>query len=157
VRPGLVTLVQPGRAIPATATAIHGITDAMTRGAPTTLDALRALEEACADDVLVGHGIGFDLAVIRRERRAHRLPPVGNPALDTMRLAAALYPAWRDVGLDAVAERLGVVIAGRHTPDGDAVAAGGILLRLLPTLATRGLRSLADVLWLQESVSLSGR
>jgi DNA polymerase III epsilon subunit-like protein len=150
-RPGLVTLVQPGRPIPPASTAIHGITDEMVAAAPAVQPALRALEDALGADVLVGHGIAFDLAVIGRERRTHRLPPLANRALDTMRLAAALYRDWTDVGLDAVAARLGIAIQGRHTAEGDAVAAGRILIALLPALAQRGLRTVPEVAWFQET------
>jgi len=153
-QPGLVTLVQPGRPIPPTSTAIHGITDEMVAAAPAVPPALRALEDACGTDVLVGHGLAFDLAVIGRERRAHRLGPLANRALDTMRLAAALHRNWTDLGLDAVAARVGVSITGRHTPDGDAVAAGRILLALLPALAQHGLRTVPELIWFQESASL---
>lgn len=153
-QPGLVTLVQPGRPIPPTSTAIHGITDEMVAAAPAVPPALRALEDACGTDVLVGHGLAFDLAVIGRERRAHRLGPLANRALDTMRLAAALHRDWTDLGLDAVAARLGVSITGRHTPDGDAIAAGRILLALLPSLGQQGLRTVPELIWFQESASL---
>jgi DNA polymerase III epsilon subunit-like protein len=150
-RPGLVTLVQPGRPIPPASTAIHGISDEMVVEAPTVQPALRALEDALGSDVVVGHGIAFDLAVIERERRAHGLPPLANLTLDTMRLAAALHRHWSDVGLDAVAGRLGVRIEGRHTAEGDAVAAGRVLLALLPALVERGIRTLPELLWFQEA------
>ena len=153
-QPGLVTLVQPGRPIPPTSTAIHGITDEMVAAAPAVPPTLRALEDACGTDVLVGHGLAFDLAVIGRERRAHRLGPLANHALDTMRLAAALHRDWTELGLDAVAARVGVSITGRHTPDGDAIAAGRILLTLLPALAQHGLRTVPELIWFQESASL---
>jgi DNA polymerase III epsilon subunit-like protein len=150
-RPGLVTLVQPGRAIPPASTAIHGITDEMVETAPPVRPALSALEQALGADVVVGHGVAFDLAVIGRERRAHGLPPLANRALDTMRLAAALRRDWIDVGLDAVADRLGIAIVGRHTAEGDAVAAGRILLALLPALTDLGLRTVPELIWFQES------
>ena len=150
---GLVTLVNPGRPIPAESTAIHGITDVMVAMAPVIDTVLSALTAAWGESVLVGHGVSFDLAVIGRERKARRLPAIANPALDTMRLAAALHRSWTDVGLDAVAARLGIPILGRHTARGDAVAAGQILLALLPALAGRGLRTIPDLLWFQESVT----
>jgi DNA polymerase III epsilon subunit-like protein len=153
-QPGLVTLVQPGRPIPPASTAIHGITDEMVATAPPVRPALHALETALGGDVVVGHGIAFDLAVIARERRAHRLAPLANRALDTMRLAAGLHRDWTDVGLDMVAARLGVSIEGRHTAEGDAIAAGKVLLALLPALAQRGLRTLPELLWFQDSVSV---
>ena len=150
---GLVTLVNPGRPIPAASTAIHGITDAMVAGAPPIGDVLTALDDACGAAVIVGHGVAFDLAVLARERRACRLPPLSNVALDTMRLAAAVHQDWADVDLDTVARRLGIEIVGRHSARGDAVAAGRILMGLLPDLARQGLRTVAEMIWLQETVS----
>lgn len=150
---GLVTLVQPGRPIPPASTAIHGITDDMVKGAPHVRPALRAMQEACGTDVLVGHGVAFDLAVIGRECKAHGLERLRNRTLDTMRLVSALYRDWIDLGLDAVATRLGITINGRHTPDGDALAAGRIFLALVPDLARHGLRTVPELLWLQDTVS----
>jgi DNA polymerase III epsilon subunit family exonuclease len=150
---GLVTLVNPGRPIPATSTAIHGITDAMVAAAPRVAQIVTPLAQVCGDAVLVGHGVGFDLAVIARERRILGLAPLRNVALDTMRLAAALHPDWADVGLDATAGRLNITIVGRHSAYGDAVAAGQILLALLPELINRGLRTVMDLAWLQDTAS----
>jgi DNA polymerase-3 subunit epsilon len=104
--------------------------------------------------VIVGHGIAFDLAILERGRRAHRRPPAGNTALCTMRLAAALHPGWADVTLEGLAARLGVPVVGRHTARGDALVAGAMMLGLLPALARRGHRTVADALWLQRSVLL---
>jgi DNA polymerase-3 subunit epsilon len=152
-QPGLSTLVNPGRPIPAGSTAIHGITDDMVVAAPPIGDVLRTLDDALGDAVLVGHGVGFDMAVIARDRRVEGLRPLFNPALDTMRLAAALHQDWTRPALEPVAERLGVTITGRHTADGDAIAAGRILLGLLPTLWARGIRTVPELVWFQETVA----
>jgi DNA polymerase-3 subunit epsilon len=71
-----------------------------------------------------------------------------------MRLAAALYPAWGDVGLDAVAGRLAIPIPDRHTARGDALASARILLALLVELQRRGIGTLDELLWLQSTASL---
>jgi DNA polymerase-3 subunit epsilon len=152
-RPGeaLVTLVDPGRPIPAASTAIHGITDSMVGGAPAAGPVVERLGALVAGLPLVGHGVGFDVAIVDRERRAHGLPPLANPALDTRALAAALHPEWADVELESVAPRLGVDVIARHTAEGDAVTAGMLLLALLPALESRGMRTLGDLLWFQRS------
>jgi DNA polymerase-3 subunit epsilon len=146
---GYVTLVDPGRPIPPASTAIHGITDVMVRGAPGVGEVLAALDILVTHQVLVGHRLGFDLAVLGRARRAVRRPALDGPAIDTMALAAALHPEWPSFGLDEVTARLGIRIEGRHTARGDAVAAGQLLLALLPAIAERGCRTVADLLWLQ--------
>lgn len=152
---GLVTLVDPGRPIPAESVAIHGLTSEIVRGAPTIDRVLPDVETALAGDVVVGHGVGFDLAFLARERRARRMPPLSNPALDTQRLAAGLHPRWRDFSLEHVAARLGVRVVARHTAEGDALTAARILLALAPELAAHGLRTLSDLRWLQRQAPLA--
>jgi DNA polymerase III epsilon subunit family exonuclease len=146
-----VTRVNPGRPIPPDSSRIHGITDEMVIGAPRIGEALAKLEEVCRDNVLVGHGIGFDLSVMSRIRRSHRLQSVSDAALDIMRLAAALHPAWRRFGFDDVASRVGIGVLGRHTAEGDAVAAGEILLALIPEIIGRRLRTIGELLWIQDT------
>jgi DNA polymerase III epsilon subunit family exonuclease len=149
--PAYAALVNPRRPIPAASTAIHGITDAMVRQAPAIGDVLPALERVWGGRVLVGHNVGFDVAILSRELRGHGLAPLAGPALDVGRLAAALHPEWQDVALEALAARLGVVIAGRHTAEGDARAAGDLLPALLPELAARGFRTVPELVWFQDT------
>jgi DNA polymerase III epsilon subunit-like protein len=148
---GYVTLVNPGRPIPTSSSAIHGITDDMVTGAPPIDAVLHSLSGVWGDSILVGHGVAFDLAVLSREARARgrRLPDT--PTLCTMRLTSALHPDWTDVTLDTVAARLGVVVRDRHTARGDAEAAAAILMLLLPLLRARGVTTLGEVLWLQST------
>jgi DNA polymerase III epsilon subunit-like protein len=154
---GYETLVNPGRPIPPASTLIHGIADADVREAPFVGDVLPAIEAAIGAHVVVGHGVEFDLAILRREARAHRRPPLANAYLDTQRLAAACAPHWPDLGLDAVAAQLGVGVSGRHTARGDAIAAGHIFLSLLRRLEARGARTLAEAQWLQEHAPMPER
>jgi DNA polymerase-3 subunit epsilon len=147
-----VTRVNPERPIPPESSRIHGITDDMVVGAPTIGEALVTLEAVCGGYVLVGHGLAFDLAVLGRARRRHHRPPFTNATLDTMRLTAALHPDWPRFGFDDVASRMGIGILGRHTAEGDAVAAGEILLAMIPEIHARRLRTIGDLVWLQEGV-----
>jgi DNA polymerase III alpha subunit (gram-positive type) len=149
--PELVTLVNPGCSIPAAATRIHGINDAMVTGAPAETSAVERLDAISAEQVIVGHGIAFDMAVLARARGAVSAPRPPRFVLCTQRLAASLYPGWPDWNLEAVCERLGVAPERRHTADGDAELAGRLLLRLLPHLEQRGIRTLAEALWLQDA------
>jgi DNA polymerase III epsilon subunit-like protein len=145
----LTMLVNPGRPIPPSSTAIHGIDDAMVAEAPDEITAVRRLDAVCAGQVIVGHRVGFDLTVLARARGGD----AGYVALCTQRLAVALHPAWSDVSLDGVCAAFGVSIHGRHTAEGDAAAAGRLLVRLVPPMRARGIRTVADALWLQESVT----
>ena len=147
----LVTLVNPGQSIPASATRIHGIDDAMVTGAPDETSAVERLDAITAGEVIVGHGVAFDIAVLTRVRRAAAAARAPRAVLCTQRLAASLYPAWPDCTLEGVCQRLGVTVERRHTADGDARMAGRLLLELLPRLQQRGIRTLAEALWFQDA------
>jgi DNA polymerase III epsilon subunit-like protein len=124
----------------------------MVREAPPIGRILPELESLWDRRVLVGHNVGFDVTVLNRARAAHGLPPLPNLALDTRRLAAALHPDWLQDDLETLAGRLGVPVVGRHTAEGDARAAGDLLLALLPELAGRGFRTVAELVWFQDTV-----
>jgi DNA polymerase-3 subunit epsilon len=66
--------------------------------------------------------------------------------IDTLLLFSAVAPEVNDLRLETLAERLGVVINGRHTALGDARATAEIFLRLLPALRARGVATLGDAI-----------
>lgn len=138
-------LVQPGRRVPRTATAIHGITDDMLRDQPTLEEVLPELARFCEDTVLVGHNIGFDLQFLRpAETAAGASLPAS--VLDTLLLDAALHPAHDDHTLEGIAARLGVSIVGRHTALGDALVTAEVFSAQRDLLLERGVATLAEAL-----------
>ena len=72
------------------------------------------------------------------------LPPINNPVLDTIFLSYALHRGIEGHSLEAIAERMGITIEGRHSSLGDARAAAQIFLGLLTLLPGRGVRTLAE-------------
>jgi DNA polymerase-3 subunit epsilon len=140
-------LVNPAQRIPPGSTAIHSITDAMIAEAPDYAGSTAAdLARFCGERVWVGHNIGFDAAILRREAKLAGLSWSEPVMLDTLRLYAALYPRAPDVELDAVAGELGVDVIGRHTALGDALVTAEVYRRLLPLLAEAGVTTLAQAL-----------
>lgn len=154
VVPALVSLVNPGRPIPASATNIHGINDAAVADAPDEPTVVERFDAVCAGQVIVGHGVAFDVAVLARARGQGHATPGPLATLCTQRLAASLHPTWNDLSLEAVCGALGVPITGRHTAAGDALTAGHLFLALIPRLQTRGIGTLAETLWLQERAQI---
>ncbi|HEY8369643.1 MAG TPA: 3'-5' exonuclease [Thermodesulfobacteriota bacterium] len=147
---GYESLVRPCRAIPLTATRIHGIDDRHVAGAPPFEAVLPALSAACgAFAPLVGFALGFDLSILNRLARRSRLPALAVPALDVAGLARALSPHWAGLTLEELAAQLGVPCDGRHTARGDAVIAGRIYVRLVPLLRAQGVHSLEAALRVQ--------
>lgn len=143
-RPALDSLVHPGGTIPAASTAIHGIGDDMVHGAPRIAALWPAIRACMRDRVVLGHQIGFDIAVLRAEAARHGLEWEEPPTLDLARLDAALHRSLHDFSLDGLAERLGVTIENRHSALGDAWAAARCWQAMLPLLAARHIRSFHD-------------
>lgn len=137
-------LVDPGVPVPPASTAVHGITDAMVEGAPSFAETWPELEAMMSGVVVVGHNIGFDLAILRREVEAAGGRWPDPPSLDTLRLVAALDPSRADLNLEAIATDLGIGIEGRHTALGDALLAAELYARLVPLLHDRGVAGLGQ-------------
>lgn len=136
--------IDPGVPIPATATAVHGIDAAALTGAPRFAEIWPALDAFLDGGLIVGHSIGFDLAMLRREHvLAGRVwtPP---RSLDTRLLTELVEPRLPDFSLETVASYLGVDVTGRHAALGDATTTAEVMLALVPRLAAIGIRTVAE-------------
>lgn len=137
-------LVDPGIPIPKASSKIHGITDAMVQGAPEFGEAADRLKEYIAGRIVIGHSIGFDLAVLEHESQRSGKTWQKPRSLCVRLLAAVLRPGLPDLSLESIATWLGITIAGRHSALGDAQAAANIFVALVPRLHQRGIRTLAE-------------
>lgn len=136
--------VRPPVAIPAAAAKVHGIDDAAVSGAPAFADVWPELSAFLGDSVLIGHGVGFDLAMLEREAARAGAGWTRPRTLDTRLLAEAVEPNLADYSLETTAAWLGVEPAGRHSALGDAMITARIFLALVPKLRARGVRTLAE-------------
>jgi DNA polymerase-3 subunit epsilon len=68
------------------------------------------------------------------------------PVLDTFLLSAVLFPSQESHRLEAIAERLGVSVLGRHTAIGDAIVTAEVFLKMLPLFADKGIRTLGQAI-----------
>jgi DNA polymerase-3 subunit epsilon len=141
------TLVNPRRAIPAGATQVHGVTEAMVAGAPDIAAVGAIFHHFAEGSVLVAHNAPFDMAFLRKHAGA-----IGkrfeNAVLDTVLMSAVIFGAQEVHTLDALTERLGIVIPqeARHTAMGDTIATAAALERMIPMAEARGLESFGDLL-----------
>ena len=137
-------LVNPGRRIPARATAIHGIDESMVAGKPDLAASLPEIAAIMAGAVVVGHQIGFDLALLRHGTERLGLDWTPPPRLDILLLSAALAPDESGHEIDDQAARMGVNISGRHTALGDALVTAELWARLIPQLERAGVLTLGQ-------------
>jgi DNA polymerase-3 subunit epsilon len=119
---------------------VHGITreTAQEQGLEE-VEAVRRFLSFAAGSVLVGHHVGFDLAVVRRVAREGLSAELPNSAIDTMDLALELekqgaFPsaqAFDRFDLDGLCERFSIEPHDRHTAPGDAFITAQIFLKLM--------------------------
>jgi DNA polymerase-3 subunit epsilon len=138
-------LVDPLRSIPWESVKIHGIHPEMVIGQPTVDKVLPRFEQFAEDTILVAHNAAFDMRFLQMKEEQTAVRFI-NPVLDTLLLSAVVHPAHEDHNLEAIAQRLGVRILGRHTAMGDALVTGELFLKLLPLLADKGIYNLKDAL-----------
>ncbi|HRP24831.1 MAG TPA: exonuclease domain-containing protein [Thauera sp.] len=136
-------LVDPRRPLAAESAKIHGITADMLRGQPTIDKVLPAFHAFAADTVLIAHNAAFDMRFLQLKE-----PQTGlrfdQPVIDTLLLSAVIQPNQESHRLEAIAERLGLTIVGRHTALGDAIVTAEVFLKLVPLLAEKGIRTLRE-------------
>jgi DNA polymerase-3 subunit epsilon len=138
-------LVDPLRSIPWESQQIHGIQPEMVTGQPTIAKVLPRFQQFAEDTILVAHNAAFDMRFLQMKEEQTAVRFI-NPVLDTLLLSAVVHPAHADHNLEAIAQRLGVRILGRHTAMGDALVTGELFLKFLPLLAEKGIYTLKDVL-----------
>lgn len=140
------SLVDPGEPIPPATTLIHGIDDAAVRGAPRFAQAWERFQSYRAGALVIGHTIGYDLAVLKREHGLAGLAFAPPPCLDTRLLAEIALPGLAGYGLDQVAARLELPPqpGRRHDAVADAELTAAVLLALVPHLRARGIRTVGE-------------
>lgn len=136
-------LVDPQRDIPAVGIPIHGIEPHMVRGQPTIDTVLPAFHAFAQDTVLVAHNAAFDMRFLqlKEQRTGVRFD---QPVLDTLLLSAVAQPNQELHSLEAIAQRLGVTVIGRHTALGDAIVTAEVFVKLVSLLQSQGIRTLGQ-------------
>jgi DNA polymerase III subunit epsilon len=138
---GFEQLVDPQRPMAEASIAIHGIQPAALVGQPTILEVLPVFHAFAFDTVLVAHNAAFDMRFLQLKEAATGLR-FDQPVLDTLLLSAWVHPNQASHRLEAIAERLGVAVTGRHTAMGDALVTAEVFLKLIPLLQAQGVHTL---------------
>ena len=136
-------LIDPQRSIPPGSIAFHGIQPEMVVGQPRIGETLAAFHAFAQDTVLVAHNAAFDMRFLQLKEAASGVR-FDQPVLDTLLLSPVVHPNQESHRLEAIAERLGVAVMGRHTAMGDAFVTAEIFLRLIPLLHGLGIHTLGQ-------------
>ncbi|WP_391573956.1 PolC-type DNA polymerase III [Cohnella sp.] len=145
------TFIDPHEPIPYNIQQLTNITDDMVRGAPELEPKLKEFIEFVGDAILVAHNARFDIGFIQHSCKQFGLPPLDNPALDTLEVARYLHPTMKNHRLNTLASLYKVSLENHHRAIDDTVALGGILNGLLKDLQTRGINQLNTLNGLNEN------
>ena len=136
-------LVDPQRSMAAASIAVHGIRPETLEEQPTILEVLPVFHAFAHDTVLVAHNAAFDMRFLQLKEAATGLR-FEQPVLDTLLLSAWVHPNQESHRLEAIAERLGVVVIGLHSALGDAFLTAEVFLKLIPLLQAKGVHTLGE-------------
>ena len=136
-------LVDPRRSVPLESLKIHEIYPEMLVGMPVITEVLPGFHRFAEGSVLVAHNAAFDMKFLQLKQRQAAVE-FTHPVLDTLLLSAVVHPNHALHNLDEVVDRLGLPVLGRHTALGDAIMTGEVLLRFIPLLRAKGIRTLGE-------------
>ncbi|MBU0753365.1 MAG: DNA polymerase III subunit epsilon [Gammaproteobacteria bacterium] len=136
-------MVDPQRSLNPASIPIHGITPEMLAGQPTIGTVLPQFHAFAADTVLIAHNAAFDMRFLQLKEAATGLR-FTQPVVDTLLLSAVVHPNQESHRLEAIAERLGIPIIGRHNALGDAIVTAEVFLLLVALLKDMGIRTLRE-------------
>jgi len=131
---------------------IHGLVNTEIKG-QSPQDVLDTFFQYVGSDIIVGHHIGFDIAMLNKLSKNHGGDVLKNSTLDTSYLARRLdHPTdpdsldRKDYTLDKLCTRFNVLPKARHTADGDAYITAIIFMKLLQKLSLKGITTIGELL-----------
>ena len=120
------------------AVTVHGILPSDTASGQPEQDILLELLPRLHGAIIVGHHIGFDVAMINAAMKRHFKTNLCNQVLDTARFAMSAveafaqtgYPGQREPTLDEVCAQCGIAPIDRHTAEGDTFTTATLFLAM---------------------------
>lgn len=117
---------------------VHGILPADARRGEPEATVLRELLPIITGAVLVGHHVGFDIAMLNAALHRHFGLRLRNPSLDTAQLAMTALEAFRKTGypgqrmpsLEELCTHLDLQPLERHTAEGDTFTTADLFMLL---------------------------
>jgi DNA polymerase III subunit epsilon len=133
--------------------AIHGIMPQHQHDTLTEEEAIAAFLEYTENKILVGHHVGFDVAMLNQYIQKNVGEKLKNYAFDTAMLYHRLkYPLQQaphpneDYTLDTLSGHFNISVSDRHTAAGDAFITAILFLKLLDQFQKQGIKTFGDLL-----------
>jgi DNA polymerase-3 subunit epsilon len=116
------SLIDPQCEIPEGSKEIHRISQEMIQGKPKIAEVLPHVLKMIHGHILVGHGIGFDIALIAAEAKRYQIPSEieTQPYFDTLRMAR-LYGESPVNSLQQLRQHFNIAFEGAHRAMNDVI------------------------------------
>jgi DNA polymerase-3 subunit epsilon len=132
---------------------IHGILPKGKESKVSEENALKSFLEYCGNSIIIGHHIGFDMAILNQISEKLVSDQLRNQTIDTASLSIRIeknrsdyYFTPQDYSLDALTSRYQVQTNDRHTAAGDAYMTAILFLKLLALLQKKGVDTLGKLM-----------
>ncbi|ULO05697.1 3'-5' exoribonuclease [Paenibacillus sp. 19GGS1-52] len=140
------TLVNCQTAIPENITQLTGISEEMTRSAPSLMDGLHNFMSFVGQRVMVAHASSHDKSFLNAALWKTSKVQLTHRVLDTMMLARCLEPQRSNYTLDELLAVHGIPISGRHNALEDAKMTASLWVSYLQEIAQKPqLETLGDL------------
>ncbi|MCX7324523.1 MAG: DUF294 nucleotidyltransferase-like domain-containing protein [Hyphomicrobiales bacterium] len=139
-------LINPEVPIAPASTSIHGITDAMVADAPRFGEVWGEARGLIGSHVIIGHSLGFDLAILKGECQRAGLDWQEPVWLDTRFLAIVLGARLPDFSIGALCAWLDLPAIANHRALADAQATSAVFRAMAPRLRERGIHTVGEAL-----------
>lgn len=132
------TLINPGRPIPAGASAVNGIFDHMVAGKPTVESILPSFAEFCGDDWMIAHNAPFDSQFLTSDIKKFETPAPRGIILDTLPIARKVFPGLPNYKLGTLVQHLKIPTTDFHRAEEDATYCGHLFYQMVKRISIGG-------------------
>lgn len=130
------TLINPEQIIPRSASAVHGITNKMVAGAPSTESALLGFFQFSENALFVAHNARFDVDFVAIHARRLGLSLPNALVFDTLKLARRLRPGLPSYKLESLTKEFGASATEFHRALADSYSCMNVFRSLCDPATT---------------------
>jgi DNA polymerase-3 subunit epsilon len=139
-------MVNPGKPIPPSSTAIHGIKDADVASAPRIETVLPEFLTFTGNRIWVAQNARFDLCFVAAKLKQMQIPLKQTVVIDTIGISKMLFPYEQYHNLDVIMNRLAIARTGeRHRSIDDSKYTAQVLIEFIKLLAQQGVHTLPEI------------
>ena len=153
VKNRLECYVEQPEYLPGESIAVHGILPHQSAGGICEKDMLCQLLELARDAIIVGHHIGFDIAILNECMLREMGGTLKNKVLDTSIMARRIEDPFKmkqvrrkNYSLDNLCKKYLIEMGERHTAAGDVFITALLFLKLLGQLERKKVKTLGELL-----------